>query len=94
MIYPCKDCLVDPMCSDKCTDYLMFVNNSADNLGEMSADEIAYIVTEVPNKTRRKIEAFISEKIRYETERGIEIHDRKEKELTECRSDTLVKLVS
>jgi len=71
----------------------MFVNSAADNLGEMSADEISYIVTEVPVKTRRKIEAFISEKIRYSFERGIEIHDRKEKRLTEC-SDTLVKLVS
>lgn len=94
MLYPCKGCLVDPMCSDKCIDYLAFVNGAADNLGEMSADEISYIVTEVPLKTRRKIEQFISEKVRYAFERGIEIHDRKEKEIRECHSDTLVRLVS
>ena len=93
MLYPCKGCLVDPMCSDKCIDYLAFVNGAADNLGEMSADEISYIVTEVPLKTRRKIEQFISEKVRYAFERGLEIHDFRDKEFTEC-SDTLVKLVS
>ena len=99
MIYPCKDCLVQPACSDKCIDYLAFVNGSADNLGEMSADEIAYIVTEVPLKVRRKIEQFISEGVRYAEDvqknfyRGIEIHGFRTEELGEC-SDTLVKLVS
>ena len=93
MLYPCKDCLVLPMCSDKCTDYLAFVNSTADKMGEMSADEIAYIIREVPLKIRRKIEYFISDKIRYATERGMEIHDFREKEFTEC-SATLAKIVS
>jgi len=92
MIYPCKECLVQAACSDKCIDYLAFINGAADNLGDMSADELSYIIMEVPLEIRRKIHKFVSEKLRYATERGMEIHDFREKELTECPSDTLVRL--
>jgi hypothetical protein len=83
------------MCSDKCIDYLAFVNSSADNLGEMSADEIAYIITEVPLEIRRKIQKFVSEGVRYAEDvqrnfyRGIEIHGFRTEESSEC-STTLV----
>lgn len=92
MIYPCKECLVQAACSDKCIEYLAFINGAADNLGDMSADELSYIIMEVPLEIRRKIHKFVSEKLRYATERGMEIHDFREKELTECPSDTLVRL--
>ena len=92
MIYPCKDCLIQPTCSEKCVDYIVFVNSAADNLGEMSADEISYIVTEVPLEVRKKIERFIKAKIRYGTDRGIELYDFRKKELTECPSDTLARI--
>lgn len=97
MIYPCKECLVQAACSDKCIDYLAFINGAADNLGDMSADEIAYIIKEVPLKIRRKIEQFISEGIRYAEDvqrdfyRGIEIHGFRTEESSEC-STTLVRL--
>jgi hypothetical protein len=91
MLYPCKDCLVEPICSDKYIDYLAFVNGTADNLGKMSADEIAYIIREVPLKVRRKIQQFVSEKVRYAFERQIEVHVYQKGESSEC-SDTLVRL--
>ena len=65
MQYPCEECIIKPMCSDECVEYLKFINFSADKLPIMTSDELKNFREVVPLETRKKVQAFIAQGRRY-----------------------------
>jgi hypothetical protein len=63
---PCKSCLVEPVCSDECLDYLKFINSSADKLSTTDGPQyMTLLKKEVSNRICRLVRQFSNDRLRY-----------------------------
>jgi len=65
MKYPCNLCIVLACCSIQCKNYYQFINQMADDLLLMTADEIHKFRTTTPFIVQKIVEVFLKTNTRY-----------------------------